>query len=93
MPNYSRTDTFLKQYKKLPDTVKEKFKKQILLFVEDPNHPSLKTKKNHSASNTFKAAVFESRIDKAYRFLWTWNGENYVLLLAIGDHEVVENKK
>lgn len=93
MLKFETTSKFEKEYKKLPDNVKSSFKKQLVLFVENPNHPSLKSKKNHSASNYFGETIFESRINKAYRFLWKWNGECLVLLLTIGDHEVVENKK
>lgn len=93
MLKFEKTEKFDKQYKKLPDNVKNTFKKQLELFLENPKHPGLKTKKNHSASNVFGESIFESRINQAYRFLWMWNGENFVLLLAIGDHELVENKK
>lgn len=93
MPNFETTSKFENQYKSLPDQVKKNFKKQIELFVSDPNHPSLKTKKKHAASNEFGETIFESRINLSYRFLWKWNGHQIVLLLTIGHHEIVENKK
>lgn len=93
MISFERTEKFKKQYKKLPDKVKLTFSKQIALFVENPQHPSIVSKKNHAASNTFGESIFESRITREYRFLWKWNGDKIVLLLTIGNHEIVEIKK
>jgi mRNA interferase RelE/StbE len=39
------TDTFKKNYKKLPTQVQEQLKKQMDLFLENPKHPSLHIKK------------------------------------------------
>ncbi len=93
MLSFETTAKFQKQYKNLPDQVKKMFRKQIEQFVNDPNHPSLKTKKNYAASNEYGESIFESRINLQYRFLWKWNGDKLVLLLTIGDHEIVENKR
>ena len=36
---------FKKHYKKLSDTEKKQTKKKLKFFVENPTHPSLRTKK------------------------------------------------
>ena len=36
---------FKKHYKKLPDVEKKQTKKKLEFFVENPTHPSLRTKK------------------------------------------------
>ena len=38
------TQRFKKNYKKLADKEKEQFKRKMRLFVENPFHPSLRTK-------------------------------------------------
>lgn len=36
---------FKRHYKKLSDTEKKQTKKKLKFFVENPNHPSLRTKR------------------------------------------------
>lgn len=84
------TNNFKKKYSKLSDNKKKKLKKQLKLLSKDQFYPSLKTKKNYSLSKIYKMKVYESRIDKEYRFAWIYDGKNIILLLTVGDHDVVE---
>jgi len=40
-----RTNSFKKDYKELPKSIQEKFKKKIILFYGNIKHPSLRVKK------------------------------------------------
>jgi len=84
---------FEKSVSKLPDKIKKKLPQTLLLLQGDPRHNSLYTKKNYSASKIFKDLVYESRIDNKYRILWKYEDGKVILLLTVGNHEVVEGKK
>jgi len=40
-----RTDSFKKDYKKLPHHIQKAFEKKIRLFIENIQHPALRVKK------------------------------------------------
>jgi len=84
------TKKFEKQAKKLPDTIKKGLSKQLIHLEKDPKYPSLRTKPNHTASKMFKIKIYESSINDKYRFLWKYEEKQVILLLVVGDHEVVE---
>jgi len=42
----TRTTSFIKDYKKLPREIQKQTEKTLRLFIENPYHPSLGTKKN-----------------------------------------------
>ncbi len=84
------TNNFKKKYSKLSASKKKTLKKQLKFLSKDQFYPSLKTKKNYSLSKAYGMKVYESRIDKEYWFAWIYDGENIILLLTVGDHEIVE---
>ena len=45
MKKIFRSRRFEKDYKRLPEHIKEAFKKQLSLFFSNPRHPSLDIKK------------------------------------------------
>lgn len=83
-------ESFKKIYKKWiqkhPE-LKAQFTKKILLFAEDPFHPSLKT---HSLSGVLKG-LWSFRITYEYRLVFNFADECRikVILIAIGSHEEV----
>lgn len=89
----SYTKKFQKDSQKLNKEVKKKLAKQLNLLSENPKHPSLRTKKNHVASQLYKKQIFESSINISYRFLWKYQNEKIILLLFVGNHQIVEGKK
>lgn len=87
------TKKFQKDSHKLNKEVKKKLAKQLYLLAENPKHPSLRTKKNHIASQIYNKQIFESSINMYYRFLWEYQNDKIILLLFIGNHKLVEGKK
>ena len=79
-----RTDKFKREYKKLPDNIKESFKKQFSRFVEHPYakfHPSLRIKRIQGTIN-----IFEMTITMSIRVTWQYI-DNGILLRNIGKHD------
>lgn len=73
-----------KWQKKHPELI-SRFKERLLLFSEQPFHPSLKT---HSLSGGLKAySVFS--ITYEYLLVFRFISDNKALLIAIGTHDDV----
>lgn len=83
-PQFSKD--FKKQYKKLPLKIQNKFLKQLKFLLENPNHPSLHSKKMQGSE------AYEGRVDYHYRFTYQTEEEE-VLLLTIGMHDAGLGKK
>ena len=56
---------FKKHYKKLSDTEKKQTKKKLKFFVENPTHPSLRTKKIQGADE-----IWESSVNMDISIIW-----------------------
>lgn len=88
------TASFKREYKKLPESIREKFKKKILgqgnapSFSLNPEHPSFRTHKISSARAIISEDVWSSSIDMAYRFTWEYAGKDLIWLRHIGDHRI-----
>lgn len=80
---FEPTPKFIRQLKKLPSDVQSKVKEKLKILQEDPSHPSLRTKR-HSSSG-----YFESSINMNYRILWDYEGESIILLIMVGEHDVL----
>lgn len=93
--NYSLSilSSYKRAYKKLPDDVKNMSKETLKHLVSNPFHPGLRTKKNNQASKKFKSNVYESSVNMQYRILWKFEDGKVILLLLIGDHAIVTDKK
>lgn len=74
---------FKRNYKKLPQTIKKNFEKQIIKFLTKPIppcHPSLRIKKIQGTSD-----VFEMTITMDVRMTWQYTDDG-ILLRNIGEH-------
>lgn len=78
------SSNFKKNYRKLPEIIKEKSLKKELIFRNNPFDPRLKTHKL-SGKEKFYWAFW---VDDSYRikFIFLSNGE--VLFLDIGTHDI-----
>ena len=85
---YVRTPLFKKDFKNLPDEVKEKAKKAFRLFRENPHHPSLRT---HKVEGTSNPTIWEGRIDRKNRFTFYYEGDE-VRFRRIGPHSIIEEE-
>lgn len=60
---------------------KKQTKQKIKLFIEEPDHPSLRTKKIQGAD------IWEFSVNVNIRILWFYEGEELIVLLDIGHHD------
>lgn len=80
---YSKT--FEKHYKKLSNIEKRHTKKKIEIFVKNPTHPSLRTKKIKGTD-----AIWESSINMDIRIIWFFENAKLIFLLDIGHHDILK---
>ena len=76
---------FKKHYKNLSDTEKKQTKKKIKFFVENPTHPSLRTKKIQGSDG-----IWESSINMDIRIIWFYENNELIFLLDIGHHGILD---
>ena len=75
---------FEKHYKKLPSRIKDKSKEKEKIFRGDPFHPILKT---HKLSGRDKEC-WAFWINYSYRIKFIFSGEDEVLFLDVGQHDI-----
>lgn len=78
--------SFLRQYNKLPKSLKDEAREKIELFKSDPSHSFLKT---HKLKGRLKGFLSFS-VNYAYRVVFYYEGKNVVALVDIGGHDVYE---
>ena len=78
-----RTESFKKDFQKLPRLVQDKFAKKIQLFIANIKHPALRVKKMQGYTNRWEASI-----DMFYRFTFEIHADHY-LLRRIGPHDDV----
>lgn len=69
---------FVRQYSALPEELKARFDKQLVLLLENLRHPSLRAKKYDEARD-----IWQARVDRNYRFYFQIEGDTYKLLSII----------
>lgn len=75
------TEEFKKAYKKLPEDIKKKVKKQLKFLSINPAHPSLKMHKLNGE--------WEFYVDIYYRCFFLREGGKFTLL-TVGSHRLVD---
>jgi len=81
-----RSPTFKKEYRQLPDDVRERAKRAIRLLMENPRHPSLVVKKMRGVEG-----IWEARVSLSYRITYEVAGET-LILRRIGTHDVLRRE-
>jgi mRNA interferase RelE/StbE len=66
---------FLRSYTKAPRGIRETFDKQSALLLQNPRHPSLRTKKYGVAGD-----IWQARVTGSWRFYFAIEGDTYRLL-------------
>jgi len=77
------TSRFDKDYQSLPKKIQLKTDSILEIFLNNPYHPSLHTKKMKGVKN-----IFEGRVTINYRFTFQISGEIYILR-RIGTHDIL----
>jgi mRNA interferase RelE/StbE len=80
-----RTNSFLKDYRALPDEIQKRVDKQLALLLENPAHRSLRLKKLRGTQ------IFEIKITKGYRLTLSY-GEEILELRRVGTHDLLRKE-
>lgn len=78
---FEHAEPFRKDFAGLPDTIKKKASKALVLFEADPRHPSLRVEKIDSARD-----IWSARVDRNYRLTFQWIPGG-IRLRRIGSHQ------
>lgn len=84
MINIFYTPGFLRQYSKLPTSLKGEVQQKITLFKQDVNHPFLKT---HKLKGKMRKC-YSFYVNYKYRVIFMYDSKNIIALLDVGDHDV-----
>lgn len=69
---------FINQYEKLPQKLKLRVDKQLLLLASNLRHPSLRAKKYDKDND-----IWQARVDKSYRLYFRIRKDVYEILSII----------
>lgn len=86
MMNYQLTyaPRFEKHFKKLNTQEKKQLKTKLEILIQNPTHPSLRTKRIQGTAD-----LFESSVNMDIRIIWYYEGEKLILLLDVGHHDIL----
>ena len=84
--NLELSEIAQKKLKRLPRSIQKKTYKSFGLLLNNPRHPSLRSKKMAVAN------FYEARIDYHYRFAFSIEGDT-ILVLTLGLHDEGLGKK
>lgn len=80
------SDRFKKHYKKLSADEKSQFRRKLVIFADNPLHPSLRTKRIKGTDS-----LFEFSVNMNIRVIWFYEGESLVAFVDIGHHDILKN--
>jgi addiction module RelE/StbE family toxin len=86
--NVNLSPRFKRAYKKLPADLKDDFDNKIKLFLQDPQHPSLRT---HKLKGRLQSCL-AFRLKDGYRVLFEFSSSETVDLLDIGPHDIYKKR-
>ena len=75
------SERYIREFAALPPRIKARARKQLALFLQNRNHPSLQTEKMGGQD------IWKGRITQKYRFTFQIVGDAYVLR-RIGPHDI-----
>ncbi len=78
------TKRFEKNYKKLSQKEKEQIQTKVKILIDNPLHPSLRTKRIQGANG-----LFECSINMDIRIVWYYENDQMIILLDIGHHGIL----
>lgn len=82
---FTFTGRFQKHYKTLTIQEKNQLRKKLELLSENPSHPSLRTKRIQGTQD-----IFECSVNMNIRIIWYYEGDNMILLLDVGHHDILK---
>ncbi len=85
MVKIRRTNSFLKDYRKLPKDVCDRVDKQLSFLLQNPRHRSLRLKRLKGTDR------FEIRITSGYRLTFRYD-EEVLELRRVGSHDLLKKE-
>jgi mRNA interferase RelE/StbE len=82
----SRTESFKRDFQRLPEAIKRRTEVALRLLMANPHHPSLRVKKVKGNILPGYDNIFEGRITRDYRLFFLIETDVYILLRC-GRHE------
>ena len=79
--------SFIRQFKKLPEPLREEVLERMEIFRNNPNAPTLRV---HKLSGSLKGSLSFS-VNYRYRIVFEWEEKNVAALMSIGDHDVYKS--
>jgi len=79
---------FYRELKSLSSIDKERVAGKLLIFEENPFHPSFRTKKMKGGFD-----CYESSINMDIRIFWYFQDDKIIVLTKIGHHDVIRKYK
>ena len=79
------TKRFEKHYKKMTPVEKKQIKSKVGILAENPLHLSLRTKRIQGTDK-----LFECSVNMDIRIIWYYEGDELIMLLDVGHHEILE---
>ena len=80
-------DTFKENYRRLPGNLQVRFDKKLVLFLQDPKHPSLDIHRYHG-----KEDIWEAYVTQKYRFTFSVTQDS-IFFRNIGPHGIIDKGK
>lgn len=79
------SDKFKKNYKKLDTNTRKQLHNKLVLLMDNPMHPSLRTKHIKGTDG-----LFEFSVNMDVRVIWHYEDGTIILLLDIGHHDILD---
>jgi len=76
---------FKKHYKNLSVTERKQVTNKPALLAQNPNHPSLRTKRVKGTDT-----LFESSVNMDIRIIWYYDGDKIIVLVGVGHHDILK---
>ena len=83
---FTYTLRFQKHFKNLSSVEKRQLKNKLVLLAENPSHPSLRAKRIQGSEG-----LFECSINMDIRIIWFYEGDQRIILLDVGHHDILKN--
>ncbi len=79
------TPRFAKHFKSLTEQEKKQLQSKFNLLVDNPLHPSLRTKHIQGTDG-----LFECSVNMDIRIVWYYEGDKMIVLLDVGHHDILD---
>lgn len=77
--------SFVKHFRQLTQQEQRLVRKKMGILAENPYHPSLRTKYIQGQDN-----LFECSVNMDIRIIWMYDGEEIILALDVGHHDILK---